>query len=205
MFLAVESYSVSPLAIMLTNQGFVNQPGQLLVRRYASCRNALQAAVYAAARRTAAAREAGANDNRLECFPAEFDGPISRGRLARFSSAGLAGGGLRLVDRFIRSLTCQSPYKPSRPTCTSEMQTFIGRHTDKSFDWDAFPGSRGFPESSGIMRASSDEHDFDNNARNIGKAHAGLRQRRGSGLSARRGGGCGGLAAGAHPVVQIQQ
>src|SRR6266700_2506447 len=29
---------------------------------------------------------------------------------------------------------------------TSEMRTFIGRHTDKSFDWDAFPGSRGFPE-----------------------------------------------------------
>lgn len=28
---------------------------------------------------------------------------------------------------------------------TSEMQTFIGRHTNKSFDWDAFPGSRGFP------------------------------------------------------------
>src|SRR5262245_6429166 len=29
---------------------------------------------------------------------------------------------------------------------TNEMQTFIGRHTNKSFDWDAFPGSRGFPE-----------------------------------------------------------
>ena len=29
---------------------------------------------------------------------------------------------------------------------TSEMRAFIGRHTDKSFDWDAFPGSRGFPE-----------------------------------------------------------
>jgi mannose-6-phosphate isomerase-like protein (cupin superfamily) len=28
----------------------------------------------------------------------------------------------------------------------SEMRSFIGRHTDKSFDWDAFPGSRGFPE-----------------------------------------------------------
>ena len=26
------------------------------------------------------------------------------------------------------------------------MRAFIGRHTDKSFDWDAFPGSRGFPE-----------------------------------------------------------
>jgi len=28
----------------------------------------------------------------------------------------------------------------------SEMQSFIGRHTDKSFDCDAFPGSRGFPD-----------------------------------------------------------
>ena len=27
-----------------------------------------------------------------------------------------------------------------------EMRSFIGRHTDKSFDWDAFPGSRGFPD-----------------------------------------------------------
>jgi mannose-6-phosphate isomerase-like protein (cupin superfamily) len=27
-----------------------------------------------------------------------------------------------------------------------EMRSFVGRHTDKSFDWDAFPGSRGFPE-----------------------------------------------------------
>jgi quercetin dioxygenase-like cupin family protein len=26
------------------------------------------------------------------------------------------------------------------------MRGSIGRHTDKSFDWDAFPGSRGFPE-----------------------------------------------------------
>ena len=29
---------------------------------------------------------------------------------------------------------------------TSQMRAFIGRHTDKSFDWDAFPGSAGFPE-----------------------------------------------------------
>jgi mannose-6-phosphate isomerase-like protein (cupin superfamily) len=29
---------------------------------------------------------------------------------------------------------------------TSEMRSFIGRHTDKIFDWDAFPGSRGFAE-----------------------------------------------------------
>ncbi len=29
---------------------------------------------------------------------------------------------------------------------TSQMRAFIGRHTDKIFDWDAFPGSRGFPE-----------------------------------------------------------
>lgn len=29
---------------------------------------------------------------------------------------------------------------------TGKMRSFIGRHTDKGFDWDAFPGSRGFPE-----------------------------------------------------------
>jgi mannose-6-phosphate isomerase-like protein (cupin superfamily) len=29
---------------------------------------------------------------------------------------------------------------------TSQMRAFIGRHTDKSFDWDAFPGSAGFLE-----------------------------------------------------------
>jgi mannose-6-phosphate isomerase-like protein (cupin superfamily) len=29
---------------------------------------------------------------------------------------------------------------------TSRMRAFIGRHTDKNFDWDAFPGSRDFPE-----------------------------------------------------------
>ena len=34
--------------------------------------------------------------------------------------------------------------EPRHPT--SQMRAFIGRHTDKSFDWDAFPGSRGFPE-----------------------------------------------------------
>jgi mannose-6-phosphate isomerase-like protein (cupin superfamily) len=28
----------------------------------------------------------------------------------------------------------------------SQMRAFIGRHTDKSFDWDAFPGSRNFPD-----------------------------------------------------------
>ena len=31
-------------------------------------------------------------------------------------------------------------------TRRSEMRAFIGRHTDKGFDWDAFPGSRGFPD-----------------------------------------------------------
>ena len=29
---------------------------------------------------------------------------------------------------------------------TSQMRAFIGRHTDKGFDWNAFPGSRDFPE-----------------------------------------------------------
>jgi mannose-6-phosphate isomerase-like protein (cupin superfamily) len=32
------------------------------------------------------------------------------------------------------------------PDLTREMRGSIGRHTDKSFDWDAFPGSQGFPE-----------------------------------------------------------
>jgi mannose-6-phosphate isomerase-like protein (cupin superfamily) len=32
-------------------------------------------------------------------------------------------------------------FDPSRT-----MRSFIGRHTEKSFDWDAFPGSRGFPD-----------------------------------------------------------
>jgi len=31
-------------------------------------------------------------------------------------------------------------------TRRSEMRAFIGRHTDKGFDWHAFPGSRGFPD-----------------------------------------------------------
>jgi mannose-6-phosphate isomerase-like protein (cupin superfamily) len=29
---------------------------------------------------------------------------------------------------------------------TQKMRALIGRHTDKSFDWDAFPGSAGFPQ-----------------------------------------------------------
>jgi mannose-6-phosphate isomerase-like protein (cupin superfamily) len=32
------------------------------------------------------------------------------------------------------------------PDLMHEMRCSIGHHTDKSFDWDAFPGSRGFPE-----------------------------------------------------------
>jgi mannose-6-phosphate isomerase-like protein (cupin superfamily) len=40
------------------------------------------------------------------------------------------------------AMTAQTaPFDLSR-----EMRGFIGRHTDKSFDWDAFPGSAGFPE-----------------------------------------------------------
>ncbi len=38
----------------------------------------------------------------------------------------------------------------STPTSTDDlgarMQSFIGRYVDKSFDWDAFPGSRSFPD-----------------------------------------------------------
>jgi mannose-6-phosphate isomerase-like protein (cupin superfamily) len=32
------------------------------------------------------------------------------------------------------------------PDLNSLMRGFVGRHTDKGFDWDAFPGSAGFPE-----------------------------------------------------------
>jgi mannose-6-phosphate isomerase-like protein (cupin superfamily) len=32
------------------------------------------------------------------------------------------------------------------PDLVRAMRAAIGRHTDKSWDWDAFPGSRGFPE-----------------------------------------------------------
>jgi len=36
---------------------------------------------------------------------------------------------------------------PAEPLdLTSQMRALIGRHTDRSFDWDAFPGSHGFPE-----------------------------------------------------------
>jgi len=31
------------------------------------------------------------------------------------------------------------------PDLAREMRHSIGRHTNKSFDWDAFPGNRGFP------------------------------------------------------------
>jgi mannose-6-phosphate isomerase-like protein (cupin superfamily) len=36
--------------------------------------------------------------------------------------------------------------RSNSPDLAHEMRRAIGRHTDKSFDWDAFPGSRGFPE-----------------------------------------------------------
>src|SRR6266436_2324861 len=55
--------------------------------------------------------------NGKDCFPTEFVGPISKPRLpaVRFSLAGKSGG-LRLADRFIRSLSWQLPYKPSPST-----------------------------------------------------------------------------------------
>jgi mannose-6-phosphate isomerase-like protein (cupin superfamily) len=34
----------------------------------------------------------------------------------------------------------------SKADIGATMRSFIGRHTDKLFDWDAFPASRGFPE-----------------------------------------------------------
>src|SRR5258708_40035312 len=38
------------------------------------------------------------------------------------------------------------PALRNSPDLAREMRAHIGRHTGKSFDWDAFPGSRGFPE-----------------------------------------------------------
>src|ERR1051325_8814267 len=38
------------------------------------------------------------------------------------------------------------PALRNSPDLARDMRAHIGRHTDKSFDWDAFPGSRGFPE-----------------------------------------------------------
>src|SRR5712692_6675279 len=32
------------------------------------------------------------------------------------------------------------------PDLAREMRASIGRHADKSFDWDAFPGNQGFPD-----------------------------------------------------------
>lgn len=54
------------------------------------------------------------------------------------------------------------PRKPSSSDLNSEMRTFIGRHTDKSFDWDPFPGSRGFPE---LARAQMRYIDADGSAK----------------------------------------
>lgn len=35
---------------------------------------------------------------------------------------------------------------PASPSLAAELARHIGRHTQKSFDWDAFPSNRGFPE-----------------------------------------------------------
>ena len=39
-----------------------------------------------------------------------------------------------------------TPAQTNSPDLAREMRRFVGRHTQKSFDWDAFPNSRGFPE-----------------------------------------------------------
>ena len=41
------------------------------------------------------------------------------------------------------------PAYRNSPDLAAEMRGAVGRHTGKSFDWDAFPGSRGFPEPTG--------------------------------------------------------
>ncbi len=35
---------------------------------------------------------------------------------------------------------------PAAASLQAELARHIGRHTQKSFDWDAFPSNRGFPE-----------------------------------------------------------
>jgi mannose-6-phosphate isomerase-like protein (cupin superfamily) len=39
-----------------------------------------------------------------------------------------------------------SKVESSAADLAHQMQGFVGRYTEKSFDWDAFPGSRGFPD-----------------------------------------------------------
>jgi len=39
-----------------------------------------------------------------------------------------------------------SPTPSSTGTLAEELRAHIGRHVEKSFDWDAFPSNRGFPE-----------------------------------------------------------
>src|SRR5438270_4730958 len=44
------------------------------------------------------------------------------------------------------AIAAQTVSPRNAPDLSHEMRRSIGRHTDKSFDWDAFPGSAGFPE-----------------------------------------------------------
>lgn len=39
-----------------------------------------------------------------------------------------------------------TPAVASDPGLATAMQAYVGCHTDKTFDWDAFPASRGFPD-----------------------------------------------------------
>jgi quercetin dioxygenase-like cupin family protein len=44
------------------------------------------------------------------------------------------------------AIAASTTMQRNAPDLRHEMAGCIGRHTDKSFDWDAFPGNRGFPE-----------------------------------------------------------
>src|ERR1700745_1243131 len=69
--------------------------------------------------------------------------------LATDLSDSISGAVIAIDGGLARS--CQEPYRAFIAQADpldlkSEMRSFIGHHTDKSFDWDAFPGSRGFPD-----------------------------------------------------------
>jgi hypothetical protein len=48
--------------------------------------------------------------------------------------------------RLVMAIAAPTNAYKNSPDLLRDMRSAIGRHTDKSFDWDAFPGSAGFPE-----------------------------------------------------------
>ncbi|UFN49694.1 cupin domain-containing protein [Roseomonas sp. OT10] len=46
----------------------------------------------------------------------------------------------------MNAITKPAPASPAQASLAAELQRHIGRHAQKSFDWDAFPSNRGYPE-----------------------------------------------------------